>query len=81
MQHVYTLVKKKPTRCNINGLLINPNYIDMFRSKFCPSSGALVCVIQLVVCCTQCVAYRQRIGYNIPQAVLHRLMLLKMGKI
>jgi len=23
---------------------------------------------------------RQRIGYNIPQAVLHSLMLLKMGK-
>jgi len=29
---------------------------------------------------TEFLTDRQRIGYNIPQAVLHSLMLLKMGK-
>ena len=67
-----------------------------FRQQFCPSSGALNCTLHRMVCCTQYVAGRwsidggqflrhqitdrQRIGYKI-QAILHSLMLLKMGKI
>jgi len=50
-----------------------------FGQPFCPSSGTLDCVIQLMVFCTQYVAggrsgnflryritHRQRIGYKIP---------------
>ena len=40
---------RQPTRCNNNGLLIIPVSSTCFGRWFCPSSGALDCVLQLVV--------------------------------
>ena len=40
---------RQPTRCNNNGLLITPISSTCFGKLFCPSSGALDCVLQLVV--------------------------------
>ena len=39
----------QPTRCNNNGLLISPVSSTCFGQLFCPSSGVLDCVLQLVV--------------------------------
>jgi len=39
----------QPTRCNNNGLLIIPFSSTCFGQLLCPSSGALDCVLQLVV--------------------------------
>ena len=47
---------RQPTRCNNNGLLIIPISSTCFGQLFCPSSGALDCVLQLVVQCTHDVA-------------------------
>ena len=40
---------RQQTRCNSNGLLIILNSSTSFGQLFCPSSGALDCVLQLVV--------------------------------
>ena len=40
---------RQPTRCNNNGLLIIPVSSICLGQIFCPSSGALDCVLQLVV--------------------------------
>jgi hypothetical protein len=40
---------RQATRCNNNGLLIIPVSKTCFGQLFCPSSGALDCVLQLVV--------------------------------
>ena len=40
---------RQPTRCNNNGLLIIPISSTCFGQLFCPSSGELDCVLQLVV--------------------------------
>ena len=51
-------IMKYKTRCNNNGLLIIPVSSTCFGELFCPSSGALDCVLQLVVQCTHDVAGR-----------------------
>ena len=53
---------RQPTRCNNNGLLIIPVSSTCFGELFFPSSGALDCVLQLVVQCTQDVAGRPPAG-------------------
>jgi len=40
---------RQPTRSNNNGLLIIPVSSTCFGQLVCPSSGALDCVLQLVV--------------------------------
>ena len=64
----------------IKGLLIIPVSSTCFGKLFCPSSGALDCVFQLVVQRTHDVADRytgrQHRGCIIPQAVTHSLVLL-----
>jgi len=47
---------RQPTRCNNNGLLIIPDSSTYFRQLFCPFSGTLDCVLQLVVKSTHDVA-------------------------
>ena len=66
-------------------LINNSSQLISFGKLFCPSSGALDCVL------TACgimqprwcrpVAGRQHRGCIIPQAVTHSPLLLKMGKI
>ena len=43
---------RQPTRCSNNDLLIIPVSSTFFGKLFCPSSGTLYCVLQLVVQCT-----------------------------
>ena len=47
--HHWQKYYRQPTRCNNNGLLIIPISSTCFGQLFCPSSGALDCVLQLVV--------------------------------
>jgi hypothetical protein len=49
---------RQPTRCKHNGLLIIPVSSTCFGQLFCPSSGALDCVLQFVLQCTHDVADR-----------------------
>ena len=48
VHHWYKLYRQ-PTRCNNNGLLIIPVSSTCFGKLFCPSSGTLDYVLQLVV--------------------------------
>jgi hypothetical protein len=89
--------RRKLTRCYINCLLINPNKLDMFRATIFPVFRSIrLCNTaydmpypircRLVIWwwrnwLSRQITDRQRIGYNISQAVLHSLMLLKMDKI
>jgi len=63
--------RREPTRCNNNGFLIIHFSSTCFGQQFCPSSGALECAIQLVVCCTQYVAGRWS-GDGVPPLPDHR---------
>ena len=78
VHHWYKLYRQ-PTRCNNNGLLIIPVRSTYFGQLFCPSSGALDCVLHLVVWYNA--TGRQHRGCVIPQAVTHSLVLLKKGQI
>ena len=40
---------RSPTRCNNDNLLIFKDKLNMFRTIFCPSSGAYDCDLQLLV--------------------------------
>ena len=86
---------KQPTRCKNNGLLIFPISSKCFGRWFHPSLGALDCVYSLLYNAPTMLPTgslemeelhfqatgRQHRDCIIPQAVIHSLALLKMGKI
>jgi hypothetical protein len=88
---------RKPTRCNNNGLLVKPNYLDLFQATILPfirsirlCTAACGMMHHTKSCSRQSNApdegqnyciLQPVVWYIIPQAAVHSLMLLMKGKI